>query len=219
VSTYEDKKWYRPDGGEAICLRRWPFRSFPVIRRHRRPRQVRSNSQPVTSCIRLVGSMAVSRFVFEIVTTSFFTTSETIIVAALSAVYTTSSTGFLLRSMVATVVKRTVLSWYRVRDRRTDNSFASFSLCWQLVYKGGDSCLLTQHVYAVAYTGRRKLRWECPTCDCGDYKHKKYTESKTSFFYCVRHRCTNASQSALFNVTIETIQPERNRKTPPHQPT
>jgi len=159
--------------------------------------------------------MTVSRFVFEIVTTSFFTTSETIILAALSAVYTTSSTGFLLRSMVATVVKRTVLSWYRVRDRRTDNSFASFSLCWQLVYKGGDSCLLTQHVYAVAYTGRRKLRWECPTCDCGDYKHKKYTESKTSFFYCVRHRCTNASQSALFNVTIETIQPERNRKTPP----
>ena len=31
---------YRPDGGETICLRRWPFRSFPTIRPHRKPRQM-----------------------------------------------------------------------------------------------------------------------------------------------------------------------------------
>ena len=34
------KKLYRPDGSDTIYPRRWPFRHFPVIRLHRRRRQM-----------------------------------------------------------------------------------------------------------------------------------------------------------------------------------
>ena len=56
---------HRADGGKTICHCRWPFRSFPTIRRYRSPRQM------ISLLIRLIATMFLSCFIFEILTFGF----------------------------------------------------------------------------------------------------------------------------------------------------